>query len=117
MGYLGLQDARLAFPHSVVEIWSLNGKRRLSVPWLPDGRWVMRQRVVKISEPIPPAQQFATRKKRKRWAGVKKNDVVFPQPEGHTTLYCTLNFKLSNTTMDMICFSPMFWELFFVKGN
>ena len=36
--HLGLhQDTRLAFPHSVVEIWSLNGKRRLSVPWRISG--------------------------------------------------------------------------------
>ena len=47
--HLGLhQDTRLAFPHSVVEIWSLNGKRRLSVPWLfPDGSWVMSQGVLR----------------------------------------------------------------------
>lgn len=71
--YLGQknQDTRLAFPHSVVEIWSLNGKRRLSVPWrgkAPDGQLGFRGllRSTSCNQRIfAPAQQFVTRENKK----------------------------------------------------
>ena len=68
---------------------------------LPDGSWVMSQGVVKINLPqsanFPRARQFVTGENKKfGGGGVEFIWCFFPQPEGHTTLYCPLKVQHNN---------------------